>query len=116
MDSEFIYEFISTWIQILYSIWIHDLIPLLLKIMRIQYFDLVVKYDIWICCNAFKRIKIQLSVMNSFMNWIFMNSQIIFNAKFMGEFMVSYKKHSAAAQYNQPNSIQSKGDKGWKPL
>ena len=29
----------------------------------------------------------------------------IYKSYFMGEFMVSYKKHSAAAQYNQPEHL-----------
>ena len=34
-----------------------------------------------------------------------MNSWNIYKPYCMGEFMVSYKKHSAAAQYNQPKHL-----------
>ena len=59
------------------------------KSMRIQYSEFmilnsVVKYRIWIHCNAFKRITLQISDMYSFMNWILMNSQILFHGRIYG--------------------------------
>ena len=62
----------------------------------------VVKYGIQIYCTEFKRLIIQISVMNSFMNWILW----IYNSYFKGEFMVLNKMHSAAVQYNQPKHLK----------
>ena len=81
IGSEFIIHHIESEFMNLISLtWIH-VWHYYLKMKRMQYsefveFNSVVKYGIWIRCNEFKRITTQISVMNTYMKWIVMNSHI----------------------------------------
>ena len=92
-------------IIIISLLWIHNMNSLLKidenSMFWIHNIEFSSEICIWIYCNEFKIIIIQISVMNSFMNWIFMNLRILFHGRVYG----SYKKHSAAAQYNQPKQL-----------
>ena len=99
IDSEFLYKFMSIWISdirihciqsefmnLISLTWIHDM-KSLLKINESSIFSIhTVEFsgELWIHSNELKQKINQISVMNSYMKWIFMNSQILFHGWIYG--------------------------------